>query len=830
MAHNTAENSKKMSQTEPDKTATMRDRLGHIFHLTAGFIQLVLLMAFFAMGTINRPCAQERDIPVNTDWDHERHSWEASWITHPTASVNDYGVFGFRNTFVLDEVPESQPVYVSADNRYRLFINGRQVADGPARGSLSYWRYETVDIAPYLQKGMNLIAAEVFNLGVHRPVAQFSYQTAFILQAEGKLGTLVNTGISNNWKVFRNNAFRPIPVTREMVRKFYVAGPCDSIIAREYPRDWEKSGFDDHDWPKSLKVTLGAGRGYMHGMPWLLVPRNIPMMEEAREDIRNLIRRDGMEVSVPLLEHKKPLVIPPRSRQVLLLDQARLTVGYPLLTTGKGAGSFIRVTYSEALYHPDGSKGNRNDTQGKHIEGYYDVFVPDGREITFRPLWIRTFRFIQLEIITSDEPLFITDYYNIFTAYPFEQHAGFECDNPLLDDIWKTGWHTARLCAGETYMDCPYWEQLQYIGDTRIQALISLYNSGDDRLMRNALQLADQSRIPDGLTLGRAPSGIPQVTPPFSLYWIAMVHDYYMHREDDDFIWQFLPGIRGVLTWFENRMDTNNLLGSLDWFNFTDWTRGFQVGVPAGADTGNSALISLNYAYALARASELFEHYGYVETAKKYVDQAGKITRAAFQLCWDPDRGLMADTPEKTVFSQHTNIQAILTGAIVPEQMQPLMEKILSDTSLIQTTVYYKFYLFQALQKSGMGDRYIPLLKPWKEMLDKGLTTFEEGDYDERSDCHAWGSSPCYHFLSLICGITPCEPGFASVRIAPNLGSLSRIKGYMPHPQGTILLEVRRKGNNGIEGSVTLPGNLKGTFIWNEQIIELIPGKQNIRL
>jgi hypothetical protein len=56
-------------------------------------------------------------------------------------------------------------------------------------------------------------------------------------------------------------------------------------------------------------------------------------------------------------------------------------------------------------------------------------------------------------------------------------------DDPELSKIFEIGWRTARLCAMETYMDCPYYEQLQYIGDARIQALISLFNSGDEELL-----------------------------------------------------------------------------------------------------------------------------------------------------------------------------------------------------------------------------------------------------------------------------------------------------------------------------------------------------------
>src|SRR5690606_36146495 len=105
-----------------------------------------------------------------------------------------------------------------------------------------------------------------------------------------------------------------------------------------------------------------------------------------------------------------------------------------------------------------------------------------------------------------------------------------------LRRIWEVGWRTARLCAQETYVDCPYYEQLQYVGDTRIQALISLYVSGDDRLMRKAIRLFNWSSNYEGITASRYPTRINQYIPPFSLYWINMVHDYWMHRPDSVFV------------------------------------------------------------------------------------------------------------------------------------------------------------------------------------------------------------------------------------------------------------------------------------------------------
>jgi len=96
-----------------------------------------------------------------------------------------------------------------------------------------------------------------------------------------------------------------------------------------------------------------------------------------------------------------------------------------------------------------------------------------------------------LTIETKEDPLIVEDFFGTFMGYPFQLNARFESDNKELQKVLDIGWRAARLCAIETYMDCPYYEQLQYIRDARIQAMVSIYNSGDDRLVRNALNLAD---------------------------------------------------------------------------------------------------------------------------------------------------------------------------------------------------------------------------------------------------------------------------------------------------------------------------------------------------
>ncbi len=124
--------------------------------------------------------------------------WTAHWIDVGGAPKQDYGVYHFRRTFELAVKPSRFVIYVSADNRYQLFVNGKRVSWGPARGDLTHWRYETVDIAPELQAGKNVLAAVVWNDGQYRAVAQITNQTGFVLDADAPEHAEVNT--NNLWK------------------------------------------------------------------------------------------------------------------------------------------------------------------------------------------------------------------------------------------------------------------------------------------------------------------------------------------------------------------------------------------------------------------------------------------------------------------------------------------------------------------------------------------------------------------------------------------------------------------------------------------------------
>jgi alpha-L-rhamnosidase len=760
-------------------------------------------------------------------------TWPAAWIGLPGESGRSYGVYHFRHRLDLATVPARYPVHVTADNRYRLFVNGRAVRSGPARGDLNHWYFETVDLAPYLRTGPNVLAAVVWNAAEHAPVAQMSHSTAFLLQGDTEAEAAVNTGTrQGGWKVLKNDAYTPCSIDNgARLWTYMVVGPGDRVDAARYPWGWEQVAFDDSGWKPAARVKEAVPEGQGTDNFWTLVPRSIPPMEETPQRIPRLRRARGVTATDGLLTGTQPLTIPARTRVELLLDQTFETTGYPELTLSGGRGATVRLTYAEALFR-DRKKGHRDEIEGREIMGNYDEFLPDGgARRTFRPLWLRTWRYLQLDIETGTEPLTLHDVTGTFTAYPFEEKARFASDDPQLTDIWKVGWRTARLCAAETYYDCPYYEQLQYVGDTRIQALISLYVSGDDRLMRKAINDFHLSRVSDGLTQSRYPANRYQLIPPFSLYWCSMLYDHWMHRRDDAFVRRYLMGIRNVLDWYERHVDADRaMLGAMPWWNFSDWNRAWPNGVPGGATDGHSAVVTLHFVYTLGQMAELFAGMGQPADAQRYRQLAQRLGAGTLRACYDARRGLVADTPDKRAFSQHASIMGVLSSAVPAAQHRPMMERVLSDDSLSQATFYYRFYLNQALKKAGMSQQYVGQLTPWRDMLAMGLTTFAENPEPTRSDCHAWSASPNYDLLATVCGIVPDAPGFARVRIAPALGTLQRVEAAMPHPAGEIEVRLVRTAVNGITADISLPPGVPGRFLWNGREVPLRAGRQQVKL
>jgi alpha-L-rhamnosidase len=773
-------------------------------------------------------------------------NWTAQWIMHPTAEPQAHAVILFRKNFELPAKPEKFIIHLSADNHYRLFVNGKYITRGPARGDLSHWFFETLDIAGYLQSGKNTIAAEVVNWGPKRSFTFFSQMTSFILQGDSESEKMVNTS-GGSWKCFHNEAYSPKIVEWMTDRNtidfgLYVGNPTDSIRADKYPWGWETTAFDDSKWPAAKWCDIAGGRdqqfagGILFGGGKMLIPRRTGILKEEKIQLAGIRRTSGMEVNEDFLKGTGSLTIPANKKVSILIDQAVETLGYPEMLVSGGKDAWIRAMYAENMIVKNHApKGNRNDIEGKKMVGIKDVFIPDGgKNRLFKPTYIRAFRFIQLDIETKSSPLVIENYCHVSCNAPIELKAELQTDNEQIRWMMDAGWRTVSICAQDMLLSDAAYEQMQYTGDSRVHNLTLLTLSGDDRLTRNALIQFDQSRIPEGLTYACYPNPFHLIIPSYSLIWIDQVHDYMMWKDDKVFISQFEMGIGNVLHWFEQKMQPNGLMGKMDWWGALAWPRHYKNGEPPTIYEGNCTLYTLHYAYTLRHAADIFEYLGKTEQAIAYRKLADDICTSVNKLCKNSD-GFYTESPDNKQVSQITNILAILAEAAAGEEAKQLMTKLLEPKDWFgQVDLFLHLYLFEAMDKTGLQEQFLPQLSEWELMKERGMTTFAEvplewGEEKQRSECHPWSTAPDYFFFRTICGIQPISAGHKTVEISPSFGELTHIKAIYPHHLGNIELDLKRTGTK-VEGSVTVPGGIKASFIWGNQMINLVTGKQSISM
>lgn len=761
---------------------------------------------------------------------NRQNRWDASWVTVPGAGETDAGLYLFRKTLTLDAKPDTFKVYVSGDNRFKLYVNEQLVSIGPALGDISHWNYETLDLAPYLKAGDNIVTAEVWNEGSLKAVSQFSLRTGFIVQGTDDATKALNT--NDTWKCIIDESYTPI---RQSVRGYYAAGAGDQIDMNKKIKGWEKLSFDDTSWQQAKPAFERRGRGGMGfgaSGGWTLIESILPQRELTYQRLLSTRKSEGVSVPGEFPAEKAAFQVPANTTATVLLDQTFYTNAYPTLIFSGGKNSTIIITYAEGLYGENGAKDNRNEIEGKTISGRQDTITSDGSENqNFTALNWRTYRYVELKFETKDDPLTVEDFYGTFTGYPFEMNASINADNEEMDKIMEIGWRTARSCAVETYMDCPYYERLQYIGDARIQLFVSYFNSGDDRLARNALNLMDNSRQRDGYTLSRYPDTQNQVIATYSMWYVCMLHDYLLYGTDPEFLKDKLLGARQILNYFLSYVDTDGSLKNVPGWNFTDWAEGWRMGTGPAAEDGSSAVMDLQLLLALQAAIELEKNVGSAEFATLYNNLAKKISETINDKYWDPSHGIFADTPDKDEFSQHTNSMAILAGLVDGQQANEIGKLMLSDTSLTQASIYFKYYLHLALTEAGLGDGYLDWLDIWRKNIALGLTTWGETSAVEstRSDCHAWGASPNIEFFRIILGIQSDAPYFSKVKIEPHLGSIEQISGEMPHPAGSIKVNYDLSGKD-LKAEINLPEGISGKFVWKGKTYELKEGRNNLNM
>ena len=771
----------------------------------------------------------------------ERGVWPCSWIGCPDAGPPPF-VAAYRLRFTIERGATVR-VHVAADERYELYLDGTRIGRGSEQGAPDCWFFESYDLA--LDGGEHSLVARVWALGPRAALAQMSLRPGFLLAAEGRWLAILGSGMAR-WEAKPLGGYEfvdPAPA--------HWRGANIRLDGAAYP--WGVEHGDGDGWQPATIGERAVGRRIDWELPprHLLQPATLPPMVDRplgggavrlvadvpSADTRSIavdtaLQRPDAAAWSELLHERGTVVLPPRTSCRAIVDLENYYCAYPELITSGGAGSTVRVLWAESLFREPklfgGSKGHRDEVQGKYFIGIGDTFLPDGgRQRRFSTLWWQAGRYLEIFVETGGEPLAIEALRLHETRYPLELESRFESGAGRLDALLPMLVRGMQMDAHEVFVDCPYYEQLMYAGDARIEALLCYTMTRDDRLARKALRLFDASRLPSGLTQSRYPSRQLQIISSWSLWWVTMVRDYAMWRDDRAFVESLMPGARATVESLRRWFGADGLLHAPEGWNTFDWVPSWEAGMPPQAVDGVSGVLNWHYVYTLALLADLEARLGEKELAARGRRQASELAARLMALLWDEPRGLLADDLGHERFSEHTQCLALLSGVLPPELRERIAVGLLREADLARATYYFAHYLFETYRELGRIDAFFERLGQWDALKTLGLKTPIEHPEPSRSDCHAWSSHPLYHFFATVLGIRPADLGFRSVEIRPQLGRLGSADGSLVHPRGEIVVAFRVEDGS-LRGSVELPEGVAGTLHWNGTTHTLHAGRQEL--
>jgi len=678
-----------------------------------------------------------------------------------------------RKQFELEEVPDHAQLFISADDYYKLYVNGQYVGQGPAQSSPNHYYYNVYDIDRYLQAGSNVIAVHVYYHGlITRAYSSADYRQGVMIELELNGNLLLGT--DRTWKIKRAEEYRAKD-TVGYNTQFY-----EHIDNRLKEPEWRSVTYRDVAWKQASIVQ--------HPDYQLVEQLTPPVAQYIIQPVQVVKQANGYFVD---FGHE-------------------LTGAVTMIAKGK-AGQMIEIRCGEEL---DDNGTVRQDMRCSCT--YRDIWTLSGEEDTLEWFDYKGFRYV--EIIVSSNTVDMESIAAVARHYPIPDHAvALKSENKLLEEIWSICRDGVIYGTQDYYTDCPTREKGGYLGDNTVTAPAHFYITGDVRLYRKTLKdFALTSRICPGL-MAVTPGSYMQEIADYSLQWPMQVLQYYRYSGDLEFIHEMLPYAIGLVTYFQKYIGADALLHNVkDKWNLVDWPLGmrdgydFQLTRPPADGCHNvinafyyNALLSVNEMLVIAGKGERYDTDAFAE---------------AFQdVLWNQELLLFVDAVGSDHASLHANMLPMMFG-LVPDKGRINVAKYLVDKRM-NCGVYMSYFYLKALSAAGEYDavwRTIMSEEPhkfitsdhernigsyvtqgyWANMVREGATTcFESWSKHLKwntSLCHPWASAPIPILIEDILGIRPGEPGWKTISCTPRIPKdMPDLELIIPLPGRNLHVQVK---------------------------------------
>ncbi|MBD3183212.1 Bacterial alpha-L-rhamnosidase [Candidatus Poribacteria bacterium] len=763
-------------------------------------------------------------ISCKTDFPKSR-KWKAKWIWQPGTGQVKNAYFFFRKCFNIDKPKEQYKLYIAADTRYQLFINGNFTGRGAPQSQPFLQYYDVYNLEDKFIPGENCIAVIVNYVGNIEDT-----RGGLLMELTGKDGEVI-ASTDTGWRVIRSNAWQE--------NTHYVgmnqATPYQEFFdVRRIPKGWMKAGFNDSEWTWAITLRGRHSDRPPAVQPWsFLVRRDIPFMmekpvfpvriekvEESLDlvnrsrsndlapglsmvgqpvkystvtDVENLCSYSGITIIQSSTNHLN-LDFDGMYAPAIILDFGKVITARAELNIEGSAGGTVDIGYAERLID-----GNFNIAMECEFADRY--IMKEGMQ-RFESFTWKSFRYMKLRFRKCLQQVKIHSIRGVISTYPYEEKGKFESSDKELNQIFEISRETIRLCSNEFLMDTPWREQAQWLGDVALVTLPAIYACfGDEKLTGKFLRQSGSNQHPTGMisnVSNKVNHSWQGAIPDYSLWWVMGLWYHYIYTGHEKWINQLYPQALRVIYAHINYVNKRGLIEDMPYWVFIDWSDVDR----AGECTAYNAI----FYGALEAILKMAQFKGDIYT-QKMAQETMSLMKANFQeRLFDPERGCFADACIDGVLSQkiseHGNFAAINWDLCNTETAEKIISAFYEERSIENFTEAQPFFMtivLRALDHMGRFDLALRLIhERWgKRMVAKGVTSVLEewyengswrsGDFNGflRTHSHAWSAIPAEFLIKNLMGLEILEPGCGKIKLNPEKTDFD-YHAVFPTPKGLI--------------------------------------------
>jgi len=451
----------------------------------------------------------------------------AKWIWLPVERTLPNTFALFRKMITLDALPKSAHGWITADSRYRLTVNGRHVQWGIAPSDPRTPDVDPVDLAPYLQKGQNVIGIEVLHFG-HGDGTWADGRPGLLAHfvLEDSTGNKTRIVTDNSWQALLDRAHPPGHYKRWFLRALQ-----EEFDSRLRPDGWDAPGFKpDALWTSADELAARADKPVVTGKPVglegdkLQVPsslaalhtRQIPLTKEVWQPAAEMTEQGRVRWKRPVDDwfdvrmadsfsiEREPVAqqtgagvwtLPANAKGegwFLTFSLPMLMVGWPAFEIEAPAGTVIELMVQEG-HDPKGPQ--------PWLETFFHSwtrFISKGGKQRFQTFDYESACWVQLHIHEATGPVKISGVGMTRRLFDWPREPVMKFAEPALDRLFAAAINRTKNNQIETVVDCVGRERQQYSGDQDFQHLTTLYAFGETRLLDRFLRTWTQGQMKSG--------------------------------------------------------------------------------------------------------------------------------------------------------------------------------------------------------------------------------------------------------------------------------------------------------------------------------------------